>query len=133
MESSLQWVGSVLTGARQTDGVMEWRDLEPHPQCSSTPLQGIRAGVGDPQPLLAQWKGKGLGQGQKEAKSSCLEPVSREMPREQHWHWEKLLLCSSFLFLQLPGKSIAFAVFFILLATSHTLKRGDFTAMHPIL
>lgn len=84
MESWFQWVGSVLAGAGQTDGVMEWGDLQPHPQCSSTALQGMRTGAGDLQPLLAQWKGKGLGLGQgQKAKSWCLEPVSREMPREQ--------------------------------------------------
>lgn len=58
MESWLQWVGSVPAEAGQTDGVMEWGDLQPHPQCSSTALQGMRTGVGDLQPLLAQWKGK---------------------------------------------------------------------------
>lgn len=51
----------MLAGVGQTDGVMEWGDLELHPQCTSTALQGMRTGVGDLQPLLAQWKGTGTG------------------------------------------------------------------------
>lgn len=50
----------MLAGAGQAGGEVEWGDLQPHSQCSCTSVQGIRAGLGAPQPFLAQRKGKAL-------------------------------------------------------------------------
>lgn len=53
--------------------------------------------------------------------------------KEQPWHHKLLLLCSTFLSFQFPGKSEAFPVFLILVGTLHTMERGPFTALHLIL
>lgn len=63
MESWFQWVGLVLAGGEQIEGMVRRRNLQPHPQCSSIPAKGIRAGLEVFQPLLGTVKRKGIDMG----------------------------------------------------------------------
>lgn len=111
----------MLAGAGQAGGVVEWEELQPHPLCSSTFAQSIRAQFGAHQPLLAHWKGIKTGAGTGVGGKILLFGADEwRSAKEQPWHREQLLLGSTFLSLQPPRKSEAFAVFLILVGTSHT-------------
>lgn len=84
MESWFQRVGLVLAGGEQIEGMVRRRNLQPHPQCSSIPAKGIRAGLEVFQPLLGTGKRRGTEMGtQTGGKSLVCESGEQRSAKEQ--------------------------------------------------